>query len=426
MVSRSGLRVWLALSALAQGAVADSLGFRMPPDTRPRSCTNDFNTSVFANHTVSIIIPWLAESWEHMEGTFRALLHFTPDELVEEYIWISDGNKDSKAEELKALSPKAKIFAFEERQGLIRAKMRGVQMATAPVLVFMEAHCRPNRHWLEPLLERVMKLPKVLSMPALDGIYPNDWNSYYAMSPGHWRYEWNFNLIFTNPGQFLKPGSSKPYASPGTSGGIFAMRRDWFLELDLFDVGMLEWGGDHMELTMKVWRCGGRIEIVPCSRIGHLYRSPEERPYDVNVDQVVMNYKRLAELWAKDHLKYFYDMKPEAKSMKLVDFDRVRDSYNDLKTRLSCKDLQWYLDNVDLEMAWEKERICHPFAPHGDPIRCQGKLVPGRWTITEAISGAEFRAMRKDAKKRREAARLARAESAEGDETAGDAHDGEL
>jgi polypeptide N-acetylgalactosaminyltransferase len=286
-------------------AVDLSKGFPFPPDTRPAHCPK-YKKNDFANLTVSIIIPWLAEKWEHMEGTMKALLHFTPDVLVKEYIWISDGNKDSKEKELVALSPKVKVFAFSERQGLMLAKMKGVAMATGDVLVFMEAHCIPNKHWLQHILRRVVLNPRVLAMPTLDVIPQTNWHIYQPMSPGHWRYEWNFNLIHTNPAE-ISHHSSEPYTSPGTSGGIFAMRKDWFEELGLFDPGMREWGGDHMELTMKVWRCGGRIEIVPCSRVGHLYRDPEHRPYNVVVDTVVQNYKRLAELWAKDHLSYFYD-----------------------------------------------------------------------------------------------------------------------
>merc|ERR1719272_1356105 len=99
--------------------------------------------------------------------------------------------------------------------------------------------------------------------------------SYRAQNSGHWRYEWNLNLIFSNPGKDIDSRNNpKPYPSPGTSGGIFAMRKDWFDDLGLFDTNLLEWGGDHIELTMKVWRCGGIIEMVPCSRVGHLYRKP--------------------------------------------------------------------------------------------------------------------------------------------------------
>lgn len=132
-----------------------------------------------------------------MEGTMKAILHFTPDELVNEYIWISDGNDDSKEAELKALSSKVMVYAFSERQGLMRAKMKGVEMATAPVIVFLEAHVIPNKHWLQHILHRVVVNPKVLAMPVLDQIPQENWHKYYPMSPGHWRYEWNFNLVYT-------------------------------------------------------------------------------------------------------------------------------------------------------------------------------------------------------------------------------------
>jgi len=207
------------------------------------------------------------------------------------------------------------------------------------------------------------------------------------MPPGHWRFEWNMNLVFSNPGEFHKMGQKEPYDSPATSGGIFAMRRDWFNELRLFDEGMLHWGGDHVELSMKVWRCGGRIEIVPCARIGHLFRDPEHRPYDVAVMQVVKNYNRLAQIWWPDHLKLFYDMKPEARSLEFGTDGLTLQELLKEHEELKCKDQAWYIKNVDHEMNWEKDRICHPFASMGDPVRCKNgdkKLAHGRWTVEQA------------------------------------------
>jgi len=244
----------------------------------------------------------------------NALLFYTPDELVEEYIWISDGNADAHAEELQALSPKVVVKSLPRRLGLIRAKMFGVQIAKAPVLVFMEAHCIVNKEWLEPLLQRLIVNPKTLAMPTLDKIPAGNFKKYQREAPGHWRFEWNFNRVYTNPGNQISmlQHPKEPIASPGTTAGVFAMNKAWFLKLDLFDPGMLEFGGDDVELSLKTWRCGGRIEIVPCSRVGHLFRKPPERPYQVQYQQVVQNHARLARVWLKDHLWAFEKMKPES------------------------------------------------------------------------------------------------------------------
>lgn len=64
------------------------------------------------------------------------------------------------------------------------------------------------------------------------------------------------------------------------------MRKQRFLDLRLFDVGMDEWGGDQIELSLKAWRCGGSIIVVPCSRVAHLFRLVETRPFDVSVPKV--------------------------------------------------------------------------------------------------------------------------------------------
>jgi len=364
--------------------------FAFPPDTRPHGCT-DVDED-FSDLKVSIVIPWLNEAWEHMRDTLQALIYFTPDELIEEIMFISDGNPDSRETELKALSGKVTVLALPQRQGLIRAKMHGVRLARGPVIVFMEAHCIVNRKWLQPLLQRVRLNPKTLAMPALDAIPQDNWRLYNKMPSGHWRFEWNLNLIYTNPGQLIG-NTHEPYPSPGTSGGIFAMRKDWFGELGLFDPGMLEWGGDHVELTFKTWRCGGRIEIVPCSRIGHLFRDPQHRPYDVQVTQVVQNYARLARIWLKDHIDIFNKMKPESLNMRFDDMKEMMERHD----KLGCKDMAWYLENVDLEMAYEMDKLCHPHVSDNDPIKCKGALAAGRWTInaTNEISRGEYQARAK-------------------------------
>ena len=38
------------------------------------------------------------------------------------------------------------------------------------------------------------------------------------------------------------------------------IRKDWFLKLGGFDTGMIYWGVEHLELSVRLWTCGGRLE----------------------------------------------------------------------------------------------------------------------------------------------------------------------
>lgn len=55
--------------------------------------------------------------------------------------------------------------------------------------------------------------------------------------------------------------------------------------------------------------CGGSVEIMPCSHVGHIYRNGH--PYNMtgrggNLDVHGTNSKRLAEVWMDDYKRLFY------------------------------------------------------------------------------------------------------------------------
>ena len=53
---------------------------------------------------------------------------------------------------------------------------------------------------------------------------------------------------------------------------------------------------------MRVWMCGGSIEIIPCSIVGHVF--PQHGFYDRR--SVVPNTMRVVEVWLDKTSKRFY------------------------------------------------------------------------------------------------------------------------
>ena len=54
--------------------------------------------------------------------------------------------------------------------------------------------------------------------------------------------------------------------------------------------------------------CGGQLEIVPCSRVGHVFRkytSPYKFPKGTGMT-LAKNFNRLAEVWLDEYKEIYY------------------------------------------------------------------------------------------------------------------------
>ncbi|XP_037598689.1 polypeptide N-acetylgalactosaminyltransferase 10 [Cebus imitator] len=273
--------------------VSDKISLnRSLPDIRHPNCNSKRYLETLPN--TSIIIPFHNEGWSSLLRTVHSVLNRSPPELVAEIVLVDDFSDrehlKKPLEDYMALFPSVRILRTKKREGLIRTRMLGASVATGDVITFLDSHCEANVNWLPPLLDRIARNRKTIVCPMIDVIDHDDFR-YETQAGDAMRGAFDWEMYYKRipiPPELQKADPSDPFESPVMAGGLFAVDRKWFWELGGYDPGLEIWGGEQYEISFKVWMCGGRMEDIPCSRVGHIYRKyvPYKVPAGVSLARV--------------------------------------------------------------------------------------------------------------------------------------------
>jgi len=309
--------------------------------------------------SVTIIMPFRKEHNEVLKYTLESILFRTPPHLLDAIIVVDDANSQALDHTYATKEvvdswelPKVVALRNKKREGLIRSRLNAAYVVSeeSKMLVFLDSHIEVNQNWLEPLIWRAVthsKAPNAIITPLID-ILNKHQGKYKA---GGWPVigvikDWSFQFTWKVAlKKWSKP--SDPFETPIMAGGLFIIFKDWFFNSGSYDEEMEIWGGENVEMSLRMWMCGGVIEINPCSRVGHIFRNGGF-PYDFKSKVAKYpperNTIRAIETWLDDESKnafYIYRGGHED-----AEFGNISKRLK-LKKDLKCHDFQWFMDNID-------------------------------------------------------------------------------
>ncbi|KAK2921225.1 polypeptide N-acetylgalactosaminyltransferase 15-like [Channa argus] len=322
---------------------------RSLPEVRSHGCFEEQYSESLP--LASVIICFHDETWSTLLRTVHSVLDTAPNQFLQEVLLVDDlsqhGHLKSALSQYMAHLEKVRLIRSSKRLGVAGCRTLGAARAAGEVLVFMDSHCECHKGWLEPLLERVAQDRTRVVSPIIDVI---DWETFQYNAtqwPVRGVFDWRLDFYWESNPQLQDKDpdmDNKPVQSPSLGGEVLAIDRHFFQSVGSYDPGMLLWGAEQIELSIRVWSCGGSMEVVPCSRVVHL--NHHKLPYTFSDQELLQRNKiRIADTWMDAYSKIFYRRDTLAHFIRQSESPNIAERLQ-LKRRLGCRNFHWYLTTV--------------------------------------------------------------------------------
>lgn len=171
----------------------------------------------------------------------------------------------------KAAEYKVRFIVHERPLGLIGAKRTGADAARGGIIVFFDCHVKPAPDYWVPFVENVEKNYRRVVVPIITTLDVDTWTETNRPTRGGMS-----KCYLTFDGEFKWTQDETEFV-PLMSGGLLAMSQRWWRETGGYDREMAGWGGENIDQSLRIWRCGGEIVSATTSFVAHMWRDASEK-----------------------------------------------------------------------------------------------------------------------------------------------------
>ena len=192
--------------------------------------------------------------------------------------------------------------------------MKASLVAKGSILIYVSSTVVVNHGWIQPLIAKVSTADNLVAVPHYDNLL-SDHRFYRTDDQLVNTFAWSLYTVYID-----SPEKDEEMLTTSVMrGDVFAVKKSFLSGIGNYDEHFkANGGGEHIELSFRIWLCGGEIKVVTCSRVA-VHNSL--KPQSVTS---ASNYRRVAELWMEDYSETAYhqgDVSPkltEDESQSLV------------------------------------------------------------------------------------------------------------